>query len=276
MPMNISIVIYKTNIAHLRRVVNCTIAESSIINKVYVIDNSPTNQIVETPFISKNVEYIFNNQNLGYGRAHNVALKKSIECNIGYHLVMNADVYFKTAILKKLLGFMDENKDVGIVMPKVLYPNGKVQYLCKLLPTPFNLFIRRFIPLRKVVDKIDTIYELRFTNYDRVINVPSLSGCFMLLRIAALKEVGLFDENYFMYLEDVDLCRRMGEKFKTIYYPLDTFIFHEYEKASYKNLKLLLVHMRSAIYYFNKWGWFNDCSRREINKTTLLKCGYAK
>ena len=274
--LNVSIVTYKSDVRQIIRSVNCVIAESTIVNKVYIIDNSPTNQIGSTPFFSEKIEYIFNNRNLGYGRAHNVALKKSIGCNIGYHLVMNADVYFDTGLLTKLLEFMHENKNIGVVMPKVLYPDGNIQYLCKLLPTPFNLFIRRFGPLRKVVDKIDMIYELRFTNYNRIMNVPSLSGCFMLLRVSALKEVGLFDENIFLYLEDVDLCRRIGQKFKTIYYPSDAFIFHEYEKASYKKTKLLLAHIRSAIYYFNKWGWFFDSKRREINRTTLLECGYSK
>lgn len=101
-----------------------------------------------------------------------------------------------------------------------------------------------------------------------MMNVPYLSGCFMFLRVSVLKEVGLFDERYFMYLEDTDLSRRIHKKYKTIYYPF-VHIIHEYSKGSYKNIKLLIYHIHSAIKYFNKWGWIFDKERREINTKVL-------
>ena len=99
-------------------------------------------------------------------------------------------------------------------------------------------------------------------------NVPSLSGCFMLLRTSVLEAVGLFDENIFMYLEDVDLNRRIHTNYKTIFYP-EVSIVHEYAKESYRNKKLLMFHIRSALYYFNKWGWIFDRKRKEVNDTCL-------
>lgn len=103
--------------------------------------------------------------------------------------------------------------------------------------------------------------------------VPYLSGCFMFIRTKVLEKVGLFDERFFMYLEDTDLSRRIHKISKTIYYPY-VHIYHEYGKGSYKNLKLLKYHIDSAIKYFNKWGWFFDKERDFINKTTLKKLKY--
>lgn len=105
---------------------------------------------------------------------------------------------------------------------------------------------------------------MHFSGYNKIMNVPNLSGCFMFLRVDALKHVGLFDENIFMYLEDVDLNRRIHKHYKTIYYPKEEII-HEYKKASYGSRKLLGYHILSTIYYFNKWGWFFDKDRNIIN-----------
>ena len=114
---------------------------------------------------------------------------------------------------------MNNNQLVGLVMPKILYPNGDVQYLCKLLPTPIDLIIRRFIPIKSFQRRMNNKYELRFTNYNSEMEVPSLSGCFMFIRCEILGQSGIFDERYFMYAEDFDLCRRIGMLSKTIFYP---------------------------------------------------------
>ncbi len=125
--------------------------------------------------------------------------------------------------------------------------------------------MRRFIRDEKIVQKINHNYELRDFGYDRILNVPSLSGCFMFLRVECLKELGLFDENIFMYMEDIDLNRRLHSKYKTIFYPF-TSITHVHAKESYKRKWLLFQHIKSTIYYFNKYGWFFDKFRNDKNK----------
>ena len=165
---------------------------------------------------------------------------------------------------------MDSNPDVGQVMPKVVYPSGEIQYLCKLLPTPVDLIVRRFIPVKSYNDKHDYNYELHWTGYDREMEVPSLSGCFMFLRCSVLKEVGGFDERYFMYAEDLDLCRRIGTVAQTVFFP-GVSVVHEYEKGSYKNKKLLKYHITSIIKYFNKWGWIFDSYRSRKNRECISK-----
>jgi GT2 family glycosyltransferase len=108
-------------------------------------------------------------------------------------------------------------------------------------------------------------YELRHKDYNSIMEVPNLSGCFMFVRTEVFSKVGLFDERYFLYLEDTDLCRRINEHYRTVYYPVESII-HGYRRESYKSFKLLAYHLRSSIQYFNKWGWFNDRKRALINQ----------
>jgi len=273
--INVSIVLFKNDQDLVKKAIYSCV-NSVLINRIYLIDNSPTDVLSCLASLDSRIEYIFNNANLGFGKAHNIALKRSIEENIPYHLVLNPDVYFEGGILEELYHFMENNPDVGLVMPKVLYPDGTLQYLCKLLPTPLDLFGRRFLnfgPFRKIVEKRNEVYELRFTGYDKIMEVPYLSGCFMFIRTEILKKVGLFDESFFMYLEDTDLSRRIHRVAKTVYYPY-VYVYHEYGKGSYKSLKLLYYHIKSAVKYFNKYGWFFDKEREEINKKILEKLGW--
>ena len=98
--------------------------------------------------------------------------------------------------------------------------------------------------------------------------VPYLSGCFMLLRTDALAEVGVFDERFFMYPEDIDLTRRLAAKFATAYYPR-VHIVHRHGAASHKSLRMFIVHALNIVKYFNKWGWLLDGERRRINALAL-------
>jgi GT2 family glycosyltransferase len=90
----------------------------------------------------------------------------------------------------------------------------------------------------------------------------------MFLRTEALKTVGKFDEQFFMYPEDIDLTRRIHEKFRTVFYP-STVVTHYHTQGSYFSVKLLLIHIVNMIKYFNKWGWFFDKNRRDTNKKVL-------
>ena len=269
MKLSASIVLYNTKIDELKRVIDSYFAYTGE-KQLFLVDNSPTDSLKEIVKIYPNndIYYIFNNENMGYGKAHNIAIKKSIEQGLSYHIILNPDIIIEKGSLEKLTEYMEQHPEVGNIMPKIIYPNGELQYLCKLLPSPIDLIFRRFIPIKRWKDAINERYELHSFGYDKIKNIPNLSGCFMFLRTEALKKVGLFDENIFMYLEDIDLNRRIHSKYKTIYYP-DAIVIHEHQKESYKNRKLLKAHIQSAIYYFNKYGWLFDKERTAINKNVL-------
>lgn len=253
-----SIVTYKTDRAELNTVLRC--ADSSYIDKIYIVDNSPSDELRDFCDFSSKVEYIFGQSNVGYGAAHNIAIRKSIDIGAVYHVVINPDIQFESGVIEELVSYMDRNLDIGQLMPRVIYPDGKIQYLCKLLPTPMDLIGRRFL---SSYDNYE--FEMRASGYDKIMEVPFLSGCFMVLRVEALAKTNGFSDRYWMYCEDIDLCRRIGESYKTIYYPHATII-HAHKKESFKSRRMLGAHIKSAIKYFNKWGWVFDKYRKEINK----------
>lgn len=269
MKLSASIVLYNTKIDELKRVIDSYFTYLGE-KQLFLVDNSPSDSLKEIVKIYPNndIYYIFNNENMGYGKAHNIAIKKSIEQNLPYHIILNPDIIIEKNTLEKLTNYMEQHPEVGNIMPKIIYPDGELQYLCKLLPSPIDLIFRRFIPIKNWKEAINKRYELHSFGYDQIMNIPNLSGCFMFLSTEALKQVGLFDENIFMYLEDIDLNRRIHSKYKTIYYP-DATVIHEHQKESYKSKRLLKAHIQSAIYYFNKYGWFFDKERTNINKNVF-------
>lgn len=267
MKINSTIVLYNNDKILLERAIH-SFLDTELKVKLYLIDNSETDELKYLATLDDRIEYSFNNKNLGFGVAHNIALQKSIDDNVPYHLVLNPDVYYEGGVVEELLEYMDKNKDVANVMPKVYYPDGKLQHLCKMLPTPMELIVRRFIPFRKVVERMNEKFELHSSGYDKEMNIPYLSGCFMLLRTSHLEDVGLFDGDIFLHMEDLDLNRRLHIKYKTMFYP-HVSIVHVHAKESHKRRDQLILHIKSTIYYFNKWGWFLDGDRRKINRELL-------
>ncbi len=264
-----SIVIYRNDIGLLKRAVE-SFLNSTAGSVLYLIDNSPRD-VCREHFQHERIVYIFNNKNVGFGAGHNIALAEVLNNEASdYHIILNPDVYFEAEVTENIFGFMEDHPTIGLLMPKVLFPDGRLQPLCKLLPSPLTLFTRRFLNVFPYwIERLNHSYEMHFSGYDKVMDVPFLSGCFMFVRTEALRKVGLFDENIFLYTEDTDLTRRIHKYYRTVFYPGAT-IYHYNQRGSYKNLVILAHHVWSAIKYFNKWGWFFDDEREDINQRILL------
>ena len=261
-----SLVIYKNDKKQLLAAIN-SFLNTDLQVKLVLIDNSP-NDLLENLIIDSRVEYIHNPTNPGYGTTHNIAINK-YSGQAKYHLILNPDIYYSKGVIEDIISFMDNDDKIGLVMPKVLYPNGNIQYLAKLIPSPFDFFARRFLPITILKKKISDKFELRFSGYDTIMEVPYLSGCFMVFRTVVLKKINGFDENIFMHLEDLDITRRCQDAgFKTIFYP-NQVVYHDHLFKSFLTITNLKMYFTSAFYYFNKWGWFFDKKRRQINKQTI-------
>ncbi len=268
MRLSCSIVCYRNHVGEIAQVLE-SVRASGMQADIYVIDNSPDDSLA--PLAQRyqaNYEHLPHNP--GFGAAHNVAIRAAMAAGADFHLVLNPDIRFAAGVLPALLEYMGRHDDIGLLMPNIHYPDGQQQFLCKLLPNPVDLMIRRFFPALYRVSGRLAWYEMHSSGYDKIMDVPALSGCFMLLRTGVLREIGCFDERFFMYLEDVDLSRRIGRVSRTVYFPYATAI-HDYRKGSYKNLRLLYYHARSAIQYFNKWGWFSDTEKQRINQSAIEK-----
>lgn len=267
-----SIVVYENDPVEVAAAVRCVLSVPLRI-RCTVVDNSSTPSLREC-VTKSGAKYIYAGRNLGFGRGHNLAL--STDCDRSeYHIVLNPDVHFGKEVPSIIYRFMNDHPDIGLVMPRIRYPDGTDQLLCKRLPAPIDLMSRRFGGAigRSIFARQLSRYELRNLDMRITREIPCLSGCFMFIRTAALREIGFFDERYFMYMEDVDLCRRIGSKYKTVFYP-EVSVTHGYAKGSYHDAKLLKYHLRSAFQYFSKWGWIFDSERRRLNgKTAPLMDG---
>lgn len=267
--ITISVVFYKNKASDLNTILSSIYEYGSFKKniKLYIIDNSPTDELKKL-CPDDRTEYIHNPSNPGFGAAHNIGINKAIEIGSKYHFIVNPDISFEGNVIEKMVNAMDKDAGIGMIMPQVLNLDGSIQNLPKLLPTPFSIILRKFKKPRAIYNQFINRYELRNVPKDKIYNVPILSGCFTLLNLEAIRMVGIYDDNFFMYFEDWDLSRRMHQQYKTLYYP-KVSVYHGYDSGANKNFKLFIIFIKSAIHYFNKWGWFFDSERRKVNKAVL-------
>lgn len=256
-----SIVIFKHSFEDLRLTLDSLI-NNHYINKIILIDNDNTTWA--NTFYHEKITYIKSPGNIGFGSAHNIAIKK-YSSETKFFLICNPDIYFEQEQFNKFVRFA-LNNDAGLYLPKIIFPDGSDQFGARLLPSFLNLFLRRFSP--KISFQLDKKYLLKKYKINKPCFIPYLSGCFMLFNAKALISLNGFDERFFMYMEDVDISRRCAEKFNNLYFP-SAFVIHKHEQGSYKSNKLLKAHIWSAIQYFYKWGWFIDLNKQKQNSKCL-------
>jgi GT2 family glycosyltransferase len=262
-----SIVLYNTNSVDLLKAID-SILKTTLNIKLYLIDNSPEDNLRVFQDHDPRVLYIHNPLNPGFGASHNVAIQKAIEDRVYYHFIINPDVYFEGDVMLSMVNYLKKDATIGMMMPQILNEDGSIQNLPKLLPSPLSILWRKLKKPAAAYQKFINKYELRKVPINVIYNAPILSGCFTLLNLEAIKKVGFYDDKYFMYFEDWDLSRRMHKQYKTIYFPLVS-IYHGYESGANKSSKLFKIFINSAITYFNKWGWFFDFERNKINNKAL-------
>ncbi|QXP71418.1 glycosyltransferase [Polaribacter sp. R2A056_3_33] len=241
-----TIVLYNENLSSLKKTID-SFLKINLDKKLFLIDNSPSNTL-QKHFVSSEIEYIFVGKNIGFGRAHNLVLDK---VNSQFHLVLNPDVEFDSLIIPILICKLEEEKDVSFITPKVIYPNKEKQYVCRKHPTFFDLINRKLKISKNQILK----NEYRNKDLSKPFYPEFIHGCFMLFKAADFKNLKGFDERYFLYMEDADICRKIDDSGKKkLYYP-NIEITHQHQKGSSKNIKLFFYHLASAIKYFLKWSF---------------------
>lgn len=164
------------------------------------------------------VQLRINRENLGFGRAHNRVLR---EATARYLLILNADAEVQPGSLRKLTEFLDTHPDVAVVGPRLRYPNGDIQPSRRRFPTVATFFLestqlQRFLPNNREVRR----YALRDRPETLVQDVDWLVGAALCVRSTAARDIGLFDERYFLYSEELDWCRRFrAAGWRVVYVP---------------------------------------------------------
>ncbi len=227
----------------------------SLKYKVVVFDNNSSDETLKVikSLTTTNISIIASKKNYGFGYGHNQVINKY---DAKYYLIYNPDLRVRNNIIKDLYDYMEVKQDVGMVTPKVVYPGGEIQYLCKQNPTVFDLFVRRFLPatVKKMFKDREDWFQMKYTGYNKEFVIPFATGCFMFFRNEILKKIGGFDENFFLHMEDADISIRTNEISQCVFYPYNS-VEHLWARESHKTLKQTYITIKSAFCYFNKWGW---------------------
>jgi len=235
-----SIVIYNESENTLSKLLE-SFFSLNLKKELIVLDNSPRNTLKEF-CETYPLTYIHVEKNIGFGRGHNIAFQHIKQSDI--HLILNPDINFEPQNLQDFLEWFIQEKNLVLAIPKVLYPDESFQYVVRDIPTPFTLLKRK---LHYFND------EWSESKLQEITEVPFANGCFFAFKSDVFDKLDGFDEDYFMYMEDIDIWIRAKKYGKTVYNPYYK-IYHEHRKGSSKSLKLFIYHLVSAIKFFRKYS----------------------
>ncbi|NUO10276.1 MAG: glycosyltransferase family 2 protein [Candidatus Brocadia sp.] len=226
---------------------------TGVIYEIIVVDNSGDDKEVFFKENYPDIKYINNTRNLGFSKAANIGIRN---CTGRYILLLNPDTWFKNNVALLLAQFLDSHHDVGIVGSKILNDDGSIQFSCRSFPSYKTAFFNRYSLLTKMFpkNKYSMEYINPYNSHDKTSEVDWVSGSCMMIRTQALKAVGLFDEDFFMYCEDVDICHRMKLfGWKVVYHP-DAVVYHTIGGSSQQNkIKTVIERHRSMWIYYKKY-----------------------
>ncbi len=224
--------------------------------EIIVVDNASSDgspEIVQRQF--PRVTLIKNDTNLGFARANNIGISRS---SGRYLCLLNSDVVVLKGAVDKLILFMEDQPAVGMVGPQIIGVDGKVQRSCMGLPTFFNVFARA-VALDSIFpeSKLFGSYLMTFWNHESLLRVDVINGCFWLIRRNASENIGLLDERFFMYGEDIDWCQRFrNSHWKVVFYPEARVIHYGGASSANAPIRFAIEMRRANLLYWKKYHDF--------------------
>jgi len=266
--VNLSILIISYNTKKITK--NClqslfeSLKGTKITFEVIVLDNQSKDgslaMLEKLSHYYKQLIAIKSDQNLGFAKGNNLLVKKA---RGKYLLFLNSDIIVLDRAVEKLYQYYLANeKEMNFLGGKLYNKNMTEQFSCG----PFYSLLVIFGALFLRGD----YWGLTRYSPNKIKKVDWVSGACFITNKQSFQKIGGFDEKIFMYMEDLDLNRRLHKDYKTMFYPYVSIV-HIHAKESYKRKNLLRAHIKSTVYYFNKWGWFFDSERREINRELLKR-----
>lgn len=208
------------------------------------------------------IKCLMQSENVGFGKSQNRGIK---EVEAKYYFALNPDTEFPEgqSVIKKMYDFMENHPKIGMIGPKIINLDGSLQYSCWRFPRSLQpLYQRTKFGQTKRGSKKVSHHHMKDFRHDETRPVDAIMGSAMFVRKEAIDKVGLFDERFWMYFEDIDWCLRMWEAHWPVYYVHDIVIRHAHGRGSAKvpgvfraliKNKLARVHLLSWIKYMWKW-----------------------
>ena len=256
--MDISVVIVGWNARHYLQLCLQSLADAPPRRsmEIIVVDNASSDgssEMIKARF--PHVKVIRSEENLGFAKGNNVGI---LQCQGRYIALVNPDVIVFPDCLDALADFLDQNPDVGNVGPRVFNPDMTMQSTCRRFPTLWNNFCST-ARLEKLFQnsKFFAGEHMFYFPHDRTLPVDVLVGCFSMIRREAFDDVGLLDENLFMYGDDVDWCRRAWKAgWQVVFFPGARAIHDRGKTTASYPVRFAVAQQRSVLYYWRKHHGF--------------------
>jgi GT2 family glycosyltransferase len=219
--------------------------------EVLVVDNGSTDGSREMVLVDfPQARLVDNPGNPGYASACNRGIAATSQ---PYVFILNSDVEFLADGLEALLDRMDSEPAIGALGPMVLNSDGSVQMSCRRFPSMLENLVHGFLGDIWPGNPLTRNYQMKEMCRDDPCKVDWISGAAMLLRREAAQRVGGFDEAYFMYVEDVDICWRLREAgYQVVYDPAMRLLHHIGKTSSQQSVRMLYQHHRSMFIFYRK------------------------
>lgn len=227
-----------------------------------IVDNHSNDGVESLAQMFPQFSVIQQTKNRGFGASHNRGFRS---CDARYFFILNPDTFFQKGqcLVSRLYRFMEEHDKVGIVAPKLLYPDGSLQYSCRRFPLFLQpLYSRTRLGERGSGKRIADHFFMKDFDHASLRLVDWVLGSAMLVRTSVFNEIGGFDERFWMYVEDTDLCRRVWEAGHLVYFFPEVALEHALQRLSAKEKGVIpslmknryaWEHLSSWLKYFWKW-----------------------
>ncbi|HEX5133434.1 MAG TPA: glycosyltransferase [Candidatus Krumholzibacteria bacterium] len=241
--------------------------------EVIVVDNASSDGtadmlVREYPWVTVHA----GRENLGYSKGVNIGIRRA---RGRFLYILNPDTVVRRGSVQKLIDFMNRTPDAGIVGPRLVFHDGTVQLSCRRFYT-FQVLLLRRTPLGKLFPNARAVRDHLMLDFDHdsTRRVDWLIGAAMLVRREAVESVGMMDERFFLYFEDVDWCYRMTQKGLNVYYVAEAVVEHGYQRASAQAVmnRSFVAHLVSLFRYYEKWNavFYLLKRYREVGKVVLF------
>ncbi|MFA6098838.1 MAG: glycosyltransferase family 2 protein [Patescibacteria group bacterium] len=226
----------------------CMKSAENLDYEIIVVDNNSSDNAVFVVKEFSNVRLIQNEKNFGFAKAVNIGIKQAIGDII---VLLNADTMVGEKAVEKIVAYLSAHQDLGAVGGGLNNPNGKLQYSAGRFPNIKNLLLDKLA----LLNIFFPAYFIRSRGFYKKISYPDwVVGAFFAIKAEVLKKIGFFDEKYFMYMEEVDLCYRIKKAgWKVAYYPEASAVHYDLGKSEQRRYNKFIRQRLGMIYFFQKF-----------------------